>query len=196
DNGRIAIRRALVSGALTTPKSGKGRSIAMAPGLADCLSDLFVERRRATLEGRWPEVPEWVFCSETGGLLEGRNLDRAWFRIRRRAQALEVRPLKFHAARHTYASLALASGKSVRWTAEQLGHSSPMLTLKTYAHAMKSEEADLSFADFGAPGRPLAAPQSPEQDQDERPGLATERRAFGFLEHETGFEPATLTLAT
>jgi integrase len=36
----------------------------------------------------------------------------------------------------------------VRWVAEQLGHSSPMLTLKTYAHAIREEEMDLSFADF------------------------------------------------
>jgi integrase len=29
--------------------------------------------------------------------------------------------------------MALAAGKSVKWVADQLGHSSPMLTLKTYA---------------------------------------------------------------
>jgi len=69
-----------------------------------------------------------------------------------------VRLFKLHAARYTYASLALASRKSVRGTADQLGHASPMLTLKTYAHAMKEEEADLSFADFGSPGRPYATP--------------------------------------
>ena len=37
---------------------------------------------------------------------------------------------------HTWASFALASGKSVRRVAEQLGHASPMLTLQTYAHAI------------------------------------------------------------
>ena len=45
--------------------------------------------------------------------------------------------------------MALAAGKSVRWVADQLGHSSPMLTLKTYAHVMREEEVDLSFATFG-----------------------------------------------
>ena len=95
-------------------------------------------------------VPEWVFCSEAGTSLDERNLSRAWFRLRRRAQRLGVRPLKLHCTRHTYASMALASGKSVKWTAEQRGHSSPMLTLKTYAHVMPQEDADLSFADFGA----------------------------------------------
>jgi integrase len=49
-----------------------------------------------------------------------------------------------------YASLALASGKSVRWVADQLGHASPTLTLKTYAHSIREEEADLSFADFAS----------------------------------------------
>jgi len=70
------------------------------------------------------------------------------------ALKLGVRPFGLHAARHTYASLALASGKSVRWTADQIGHASPMLTLETYAHAMREEQADLSFADHGpsAPG--------------------------------------------
>jgi hypothetical protein len=45
--------------------------------------------------------------------------------------------------------MALATGKSVRWVADQLGHASPMLTLKTYAHAMREEEVDLGFATFG-----------------------------------------------
>ena len=75
------------------------------------------------------------------------------------ALKLGVRPFGLHAARHTYASLALASGKSVCWTADPLGQASPMLTLKTYAHAMKQEEANLSFADFASPGRPDTAPR-------------------------------------
>jgi len=58
------------------------------------------------------------------------------------------RPLKLHCTRHTYASLALASGKSVKWVAEQLGHASPELTLRVYAHVLREEETDLSFLDF------------------------------------------------
>ncbi len=61
-----------------------------------------------------------------------------------------MRPLKMHAARHTFASLALQAGKSVRWVADQLGHADPALTLRTYAHAMREEESDLGFLDFGA----------------------------------------------
>ncbi len=34
----------------------------------------------------------------------------------------------------------------------------PALTLRVYAHAMPHEESDLSFAEFGGPGRPYTAP--------------------------------------
>lgn len=101
-----------------------------------------------------------------------------------------------HAARHTYASFALVSGKSVRWTVDPLGHASPMLTLKTYAHAMREEETDLSFADFGGPGRPYTAPVFDAASEDENAPGPSDRGRWKFLERETGFEPATLTLAT
>ena len=81
------------------------------------------------------------------------NIDRVWRRVRRRAQKRGVRPLKLHCARHTWATMALHAGKSVRWVADQLGHADPALTLRVYAHAMPEDEADVSFADFDAPKR-------------------------------------------
>ena len=86
-----------------------------------------------------------------------------------------------------------------------------MLTLKTYAHAMREEEADLSFAEFGpqAAGAiersdrvsDVAIRRYPSLDSDgdsgdeNAPGLS-DRGRWKNLERETGFEPATLTLAT
>src|SRR5262249_54034307 len=112
------------------------------------------------LEGQ-AEVPEWVFPSEAGTPLVPRNVERVWYRVRRRAAKKNIRPLKLHSTRHTWATLALRAGKSVRWVAEVLGHSDPALTLRVYAHAMPADESDLSFADFaGAEGteRHQAAP--------------------------------------
>jgi hypothetical protein len=57
-------------------------------------------------------------------------------------------------ARHTWASLALASGKSTKSMAAQLGHSNPGFTPRTYAQVMPEEEPDVLFADFGGPGLP------------------------------------------
>ena len=136
--------------------------MAMSPNLASLLVDLLATRRRQALARGWPVIPEWVFCSDAGTLMDERNVERVWYRVRRRAQKRGVRPLKLHAARHTYATLALASGKSLRWVAGQLGHSSPTITLTTYAHALREEEVDLSFADFAFADdlkRPYAAPE-------------------------------------
>ncbi|MBW2385550.1 MAG: tyrosine-type recombinase/integrase [Deltaproteobacteria bacterium] len=93
-------------------------------------------------------MPEFIFCSEAGTHLDERSVGRVWDRIQRRAQKRGVRPLKLHCARHAWATLALRACKSVRWVADQLGHSDPALTLRVYAHAMCEEEDDLAFADF------------------------------------------------
>jgi integrase len=138
----------------------------MSPGLAADLRALLARRREETLERGWPEVPPWIFCSRDGTAKDEGNLERAWGRLRRRAQAQSVRPLRLHSTRHTWATHALRAGKSVRWVAAQLGHADPALTLRVYAHAMRDEETDLAFADFGVPlegpidthGRPQTAP--------------------------------------
>ena len=66
----------------------------------------------------------------------------------RLAQKRGVRPLRLHDCRHTYATLALEAGRSLRFAAEQLGHANPALTLRQYAHALPLESGDLEFADF------------------------------------------------
>ena len=197
--GRVRIRRAFSRGKLGTPKSGQARSVALSPALAAILRNLLAERRRQCLKRKWKAVPEFVFCSETGGALDERNVTRSWYRVRRKAQAKSVRPLKLHCARHTYASLALAAGKSVRWVAHQLGHASPELTLRVYAHAMSEEESDLSFLDF--------TPQKAAARGAKRHPRGTERRAVAAsreprritprsgsrkLARREGLEPPTL----
>ena len=196
---RLHIRRAYVKGQITTPKNGRGRYVAMAPGVASMLLDLLGSRRREAIGRGWKEVPEWVFPSETSKPLDVNNFERTWRRLRRRAQKEGVRPLKLHCTRHTWASFALSSGKSVRWVADQMGHSSPMLTLRTYAHAIREEEADLSFADFAlrdGSKRLYPAPTNDGEAADENAPDLTGRGRFGKMEHETGLEPATPTLAT
>jgi integrase len=86
DRGVLTIRRAITSVGLTTPKSGKTRKVAIAPGLASELLDVLAERRREVLAKGWGDVPEWVFCSEAGTPPHPRNVERVWERVRRRAQ--------------------------------------------------------------------------------------------------------------
>ncbi len=181
----LTVRRSLTHGSVSTPKSGRSRTIKLPPGLVSRLFDLLAERRTEGLQRGWPEVPESVFCSEAGTLLDERNVSRVWDRIRRRAQKQGIRPLKLHCARHTWATLALGAGKSVRWVADQLGHSDPALTLRVYAHAMREEEDDLSFADFGGSERLYPAP-------DQKSVSAESPNSLERLARREGLEPPTL----
>jgi len=99
EHHRITIRRSITQRRTSTPKSGRARTIVMAPGLAPELFDLLVERRREGMWRGWAETPPWVFCSEVGTPWDERNVNRCWARVRRRAHGKGVRPLKLHAAR-------------------------------------------------------------------------------------------------
>ena len=80
---------------------------------------------------------------------------------------------------------ALRAGKSLRWVADQLGHADPAFTLRVYAHAMRDEESDLSFAEFGGSKRLYPAPSRSGDDQESpNPLIQMARRE--------GFEPPTL----
>jgi len=50
--------------------------------------------------------------------------------------------LSFHGLRHTHATLALQAGTNVKVLSERLGHSNVTITLKIYAHALPSMQAD------------------------------------------------------
>jgi integrase len=135
------------------------RVVGMAEDTAVALFDLFAKRRQETLRHGWREAPEWVFCSSNGERWwDEHHFSRVWERLRRRAQKEGVRPFKRHSTRHTWATFALAAGKSVRWVADQLGHADAALTLRVYAHAIQDEESDLSFANFGDSKRFYPAP--------------------------------------
>lgn len=97
---------------------------------------------------------EWVFPSSTNRKRHWRDEDyqEAWRKLRR---SLEVHQLGTHAWRHTFVSMALASGSTPGAIAEHVGCSVEMI-LRRDAHALKRSDTQ-SFA-FLAPAAPAEAP--------------------------------------
>ena len=72
-----------------------------------------------------------MFCSPAGGVLRVGNFRRRCFD--RAARAVGLDGLTPHELRHTAASLAIASGASVKSVQRMLGHASAAMTLDVYS---------------------------------------------------------------
>jgi integrase len=107
------------------PKSKHGRRKISLPPRA--LADL-ADHRGDLL--RHPDA--LLFCNPDGSPIRPNNLSVMWNREIRRITG--VPPVTFHALRHTHASALIAGKLDVVAVSRRLGHSSPVITLKVYAH--------------------------------------------------------------
>ena len=96
------------------------------------------------------------------------------------------------AGRRPWETRALQAGKNIRWVADQLGHADPSLTLRVYAHAMREEENDLSFLEFGGTKRHPDGTKPSEQRSARKAPPASDRRTMRKVARREGFEPPTL----
>ena len=78
-----------------------------------------------------PRRAAWIFPSpRTNSFLTAAALALVWYRIRAEA---DLRDVRLHDLRHSYASVALAQGETVLTIGRLLGHRNPATTLK-YTH--------------------------------------------------------------
>ena len=126
--GFVEIRRALVDGKTTTPKSGKARRVPISPELSATLETLKADREA---EGG-SDGAGWVFVNREGRPLDGRNM-RA--RVHRRiCERAGLRTIRLHDFRHTYATLRIAAGHNIAEVSKHLGHASIKITIDLYHH--------------------------------------------------------------
>lgn len=150
ERGVVVIREARVRGRAKAPKSGRQRIVEL-----DLGGDLLLEVLRELAEKRrsrepWA-APELVFRSPGGHPIDERNFSRAWDRLRAHFPEHAIRPLVFHSLRHTFATLSLVAGATVREVGEWLGHSSERVT-ELYAHVIP-KRAPRGFLEQRAPLR-------------------------------------------
>jgi integrase len=138
----ILIERSFYDGVLGTTKTGRRRQVDMSQQLAAGLSSLYIQREREKLEGKWSEIPDWIFCLNNGEPLRIEHVRDRFDRALRRAGLSGHVPYDL---RHTFASLLLAKAAPLTYVAKQMGHSNPGITLKHYAHWIPS--GDKSFVD-------------------------------------------------
>ncbi len=128
----IRVRASYAEGALTTPKSGKVRSVPMAPDVAEAL---------AKLGGRaeWTKDDDLVFIGQAGSYLDGRALRRRYDKALERAT---LRKLRFHDLRHTFGTRMIAKA-DIRRVQEWMGHADIETTMKYLHYAPREADAAL-----------------------------------------------------
>jgi integrase len=118
----IRVTASFTNGHLTSPKSGRVRSVPMAPAVSEALA-------RLSQREHWTGDDELVFAG-----IAGRNLDASALlkRYKRALAAAGLRPLRFHDLRHTFGTTMIRKADIVR-VQEWMGHAD-IETTRKYLH--------------------------------------------------------------
>jgi integrase len=130
----IRVRTSYSYGALTTPKSGKVRTVPMVPAVAGAL---------AKLGGQLGD-DDLVFPGLAGEYLDGSALRRRYKAALKRAG---LRELRFHDLRHCFGSLAI-NALTILELKEAMGHADVKTTMRYLHHKSRADEARRLAAAF------------------------------------------------
>jgi integrase len=143
---------------LSTPKSGKVRSVPLAPEVAQALA-------RLSQRGQWTSEDDLVFPGFGGGYLDASALYR---RYKLALQRAGLRDLRFHDLRHTFGTRAISKA-SILQVKEWMGHADVQTTMQYLHYSPRPQDALLLAEAFrddtlpGADGAPF-----PPLSQDDR----------------------------
>jgi integrase len=128
----LRVRASYTEGQLTTPKSGKVRSVPLARDVARALAALS-QRPHSTADD------DLVFVGEWGGFVDGSALRRRYDSALKRAG---LRPQRFHDLRHTFGTRMIAK-TDIRRVQEWMGHADVQTTMKYLHYAPRADDAKL-----------------------------------------------------
>ncbi len=136
----IRVRSSYSAGMLTSPKSGKVRSVPMAPDVARSLAELGQRLNRTGDD-------DLVFPGEGGDYLDGSALRRRYGVALQRGG---LRQLRFNDLRHTFGTRMIAKA-DIRRVQEWMGHADIQTTMRYLHYAPRSEDAALVAEAFALP---------------------------------------------
>jgi integrase len=131
---------------IKAPKTRSGRRDVTLPDIAVAALN---EHRRQLLETRMRlgigKLPEdaLLFATLDGRPLRTRNVSTDWGKI---AASIGMPDVTFHALRHTHASQLIDAGVDIVTISKRLGHATPDITLRIYAHLFKKDDSKAAAA--------------------------------------------------
>jgi integrase len=137
----VRVRASWSVGSLTAPKSGKVRSVPLAPEVAHALA-------RLSSRELFVADDDLVFPGETGSYLNDSALRRRYKRALGRAG---LRQLRFHDLRHTFGTRMIAKA-DIRRVQEWMGHADIQTTMRYLHFAPREEDARLVAEAFAVSG--------------------------------------------
>jgi integrase len=145
----IRVSASYAGGLVTSPKSGKLRSVPLAPEAAQALA-------RLGQRSRFVGDDDLVFPGRAGEHLDGSALRRRYKAALRRAG---LRPLRFHDLRHTFGTRAITKA-SILQVKEWMGHADVQTTMQYLHYAPRPQDAALLAEAFrdDAPAASVIAP--------------------------------------
>jgi len=205
-NGRfIEVRRTFYRGRITPPKGNESRRVDMSLQLTNELHNLIEKQKTDALtrelqkplvEQRKPEevingvMEGWLFTTPTNTQLDPSNLRKTFHALLTKT---ELRRIRFHDIRHTYATLLIQQGESLAYVKDQLGHSSIQITVDTYGHLVPggNRQAVDRLDDV------LTTEPEDEEDRNKNGNIsetdeADEAQLADLVARPEGFEPPTL----
>ncbi|MEV6890999.1 site-specific integrase [Kribbella sp. NPDC051137] len=165
-----------------TTKGGRERTVSIDP---DTVRELKAHRRRQMADQSkvgeaWPDTGH-VFTTGLGEPIYPDTVTQLMGKVIRAyntpdSDKAPVTPLphaRLHDLRHVHATLLLIAGVPVHVVAERLGHADPAITLRIYAHVIRTHAAGVAgiFAAAAAKSEPANAEpdEDDETDEDEGP---------------------------
>jgi len=133
-NRQIRVRRTYNHGRFYEPKSkASKRKIDLAPQLVKAI-------REWRLASHFKAEDDLVFPNPEGNPQNHTRMLRKSFHPT--LVKAELRRMRFHDLRHTYASMLIKQGENIKYIQAQLGHSSIHMTIDVYGHLMDSVNQD------------------------------------------------------